>query len=474
MRVSFMTTPPFRLHRWLGPAALVAAGCVSLSPLPQYPAGPLAGVPPSTIQQVAHTEPELAPTTPAAPLPAVVTLPDAIQECMYANLRLRAKGEKVPQAMADLTTAGLIPNISLFAQYQLVPLQHTDMNNQAGPPQWDGLFTIPLDWFLFGKRVAAIEAARLNVDVASFDLADVVRTTVQQTIESFYDHLEAKALSQLAQDDLADFKRIEEIIKKQVAAGGAGQMEADRARLAVLDAQREAYLRELTVATTKAKLRPLLGRTASDPDFEVRGTLTVTKAVTPPPLAEMIALAERNRPDLLSDQVSIQQSRAALYSEQRKAKPQMSLQSGLSAQVQRRITGFPDATLFDINLTTSLPITDRNQGNIAKAQSVINQNVWTLQADTADVRAEVERTVREYGNAFARVTRDDPAALATAKSLRDATEKAVQAGGRKLLDLLDAQRAYRDRLKATVSNQADYWRSLNRLNAATGVRAGDQ
>src|SRR5262249_412248 len=258
------------------------------------------------------------------------------------NLRLRAKGEKVPQAMADLTTAGLIPNLQLFADYQLVPLQHTDINNQAGPPQWDGLFTIPLDWFLFGKRVAAIEAARLNIDVASFDLADAVRTTVQQTIEAFYDHLEAKALAQLAQDDLADFKRIEEIIKKQVAAGGAGQMEADRARLAVLDAQREAYLRELTVATTKAKLRPLLGRTASDPDFEGKGPLTVPPAVTPPPLAEMIALAERNRPDLLSDQASIQQAQAALYSEQRKAKPQMSLQSGLSAQIQRRITGFPD------------------------------------------------------------------------------------------------------------------------------------
>src|SRR5262249_14091350 len=264
--------------RWLGPAALVAVGCVSPPPLPQYPAGPLAGGPPSAIQQVAHTEPELAPTMPAATMPAVVTPPAAIQECMYANLRLRAKAEKVPQAMADLTTASLIPNLQLFADYQLVPLQHVDQNNQAGPPQWDGLFTIPLDWFVFGKRVAAIEAARLNIDVASFDLADFVRTTVSQTVEAYYDHLEAKALLKLSQDDLADFIRIEGLIKKQVAAGGAGSMEADRARLAVLDAQREVYLRELTVATTKAKLRPLLGRTATDPDFEVRGTLTVTKA----------------------------------------------------------------------------------------------------------------------------------------------------------------------------------------------------
>src|SRR5436853_615901 len=83
-------------------AALAAAGCVSPLPLPQYPSGPVAGVPSSTIRQAAHgeSEPLPPPTTPAAALPAVVTLPDAIQECMYANLRVRAKGEKVQQAMA--------------------------------------------------------------------------------------------------------------------------------------------------------------------------------------------------------------------------------------------------------------------------------------------------------------------------------------------------------------------------------------
>src|SRR5438132_7291925 len=134
--------------------------------------------------------------------------------------------------------------MQLLADTQLIPLQYTDMNNQAGPPQWDLVLTVPLDWYVFGKRVAAIEAARLNVDVASFDFADFIRTTVSQTVEAYYDHLEAKAQLQQAQDDLADVKRIEDIIKKQVGAGGAGLIDADRARLAVLDAQPEAYFRE--------------------------------------------------------------------------------------------------------------------------------------------------------------------------------------------------------------------------------------
>ena len=93
-----------------------------------------------------------------------------------------------------------------------------------------------------------------------------------------------------------------------------------------------------------------------------------------------------------------------------------------------------------------------------------------LQADLTDLRSEVEQAVETYRVALATITADDPATLKAAKDVRDKTEEAWKAGGLKLLDLLDAQRAYRDRIRASISSQADYWRALNRLNAAIGVR----
>src|SRR5262245_18056 len=98
MRAQTFEIRSLRFARWLVPTALAAAGCVSPPPLPPYPSGSVAGVPPSAIQQVAHTASE-PPIAPATLPPAVVTLPDAIQECMSTNLRLRAKGEKVQEAM---------------------------------------------------------------------------------------------------------------------------------------------------------------------------------------------------------------------------------------------------------------------------------------------------------------------------------------------------------------------------------------
>ena len=59
---------------------------------------------------------------------------------------------------------------------------------------------------------------------------------------------------------------------------------------------------------------------------------------------------------------------------------------------------------------------------------------------------------------------------ASAKDLRDAIQKAYRAGDKDLIDALDAERAYRDRVRATLGNLTDYWQALNKLNAAVGLK----
>src|SRR5205823_7339369 len=124
---------------------------------------------------------------------------------------------------------------------------------------------------------------------------------VSETVGVFYDLLEAQEQVKLSEEALKDVQRIEEITKKQVAADGAAALELHRARLAVLDAQRDLRLRKDVVAQAKAKFRPLLGRSAAEDDFAIVGTLTVQAVAPAPTLAEAFALAEQHRPDLMSD-----------------------------------------------------------------------------------------------------------------------------------------------------------------------------
>src|SRR5207247_1536462 len=79
-----------------------------------------------------------------------------------------------------------------------------DRNRQGGPPQYDANFTVPIDWWLFGKRLAATEAARLGIDVAGADYADLIRKKVAETVVAFYDLLEAQELLKLSGESVKD------------------------------------------------------------------------------------------------------------------------------------------------------------------------------------------------------------------------------------------------------------------------------
>ena len=131
----------------------------------------------------------------------------------------------------------------------------------------------------------------------------------------------------------------------------------------------ERHDRELALKKlAKAALRPFIGRTAADPDYEVEGNLTVTAVVPPPKLEEAVALAEAHRPDLLAGRKSIDHANAVVELECRRAKPQVAIQPGWTYQNQRYVDGFRNGSMFDIGISTTLPLTDRNQGNIHTRQ----------------------------------------------------------------------------------------------------------
>jgi cobalt-zinc-cadmium efflux system outer membrane protein len=160
--------------------------------------------------------------------------------------------------------------------------------------------------------------------------------------------------------------------------------------------------------------------------------------------------------------------------ERRKAKPQISIQPGWSYYNQHWMNGQANGSMFDIGISTTLPLFDRNQGNIRKAQSQVAEREFTYQGDRADALAEVEASLASYADAVEHLTLfNTQETLKAAHDLRKEMEAAYRAGDRKLIELLDAQKAYRDRIGHVIEFESDYWRTLNKLNAAVGLKAYD-
>ncbi|WP_143394043.1 TolC family protein [Fimbriiglobus ruber] len=406
----------------------------------------------------------------AAAKPAVgLTLDQAINFCLLNDPKIRAGFEAINQASADALTASLKPNPILFTDIQLLPLTRPfTVQDQGGPPQYDFQVSYPIDWYLFGKRAAAMASAALGVKQSEADYADLIRQRVTQAALAYYDLLEGRALLALAHQDVENLRTVEEASRKAVEAGGRPTVELSRVRLDLLKSLQAVRDAEVVVGTARAKLRALLGRADAAPTFELSDTLDRTFVGDPPDVEEAIELAKANRPDLRSLRVQIDKARADMDVERRKAYPDVTPQIGYTRQFQRQAIGFPDANSYMTSLTMSLPIYNRNQGNRAKAQSVYTQNILQLQSGEVDLRAELEQVSLEYRAAYQTARAVAQEQLQLAGQVRDSIVKAYAAGGRPLLDVLDAQRNYRDTYRLYISSRASYWRAVYRFHSAIG------
>ena len=182
------------------------------------------------------------------------------------------------------------------------------------------------------------------------------------------------------------------------------------------------------------------------------------------------AIAERNRPELIAARRGISASDAAVERERNRGYPQVALTSGVDYQDQQRITGFRNAYLWTVALNATLPLTDRNQGRVMAARATTQSAIANLGATTSEARVEVEQAIAEYTEAVNGVTGEDVASLKAARAVRDETLALYRKGEKDIVDALDAEKAYRDRLRNTLANLADYWQALNHVNAAVGRR----
>ena len=382
---------------------------------------------------------------------------------------MRAGFEAINQAHADALTASLRPNPTLYTDGQLLPLTRPfTVNQQGGPPQQDVQVAYPIDWYLFGKRAAAMVAASHGVKASEAEFADRARQRVADAISGFYDVLEAKALLTLARQDVTTLEQAEAATAKAVLAGGRTQIELGRLRLDLARSRQIVRDAETTLVTAKAKLRAMIGRADSDPAFDVEGSLDTPLDVTLPSAEEGFDLAVENRPDMRSYRWKSAQARANVVTETRKAYPDVAPMFGYTRQYQQKAIGFPDASSWTAAVTVSLPVFDRNQGNRSKAASVLAQSQFDYQAALIDLRAEVETTTQEFRAARDNANEMAAEQLKVAREILDAIAAAYQAGGRPLLELFDAQRNYRDTYRAYITTRANYWRAVYRYGAVIG------
>jgi cobalt-zinc-cadmium efflux system outer membrane protein len=393
-----------------------------------------------------------------------LTVPQAIQEAIAHNLDLLAKRVDIPVAEAQLITASLRPNPVLSLGADHLDWLGTGFNgvNGGGPTELSARVDLPLE--RGRKRELRIDEAVAARSVAEARVADAVRT-ISETVElDCVDVMQASESLAVARDTLRTFENLAALNDDRVRAGAASPYEAVRARVAMLQFRATVARAELDLRTASIRLRQAIGRPPSGEPIHVDG-LPALQSAGVHALASLEALALEHRPDLQAARLSEARSTADL-------RLQIALghvDFALGSEYRRQAGPTSQSNSLGLFFSAPLPVSSRNQGEIARASAEGLQASRATAALEAAIRADVRAAFETYSmtaDLLAGIERD---LLSPAEIARDTAAYAYRAGGTTLVDLIDSQRAWNDAMQSYHDAQADYRRAVAHLNSALGI-----
>ena len=397
-----------------------------------------------------------------------MTLDMAIERLVHANLDLKGRRFEIPQARADVLTAGLRGNPILYADGQIVPYGSFSRARPGGPTQYDVNISQPFD--LTGKRKARTVVATRAVKVLEAQYQDSVRVEIDAMASAFVDVLAANESVRQLQISVKGLGEVLETTKRLQARGLSGGDEVDRFTIQVrsaelgLDDAEETVKRSLRALGLTLNLGP--GEVAS---LRVQGSIRDT---APPPGDDLklIQLALGYRPDLCAYRLGVGRAEAdvALAKAERLSDVYVLYQPYTfqnNAPFQTK-----SAHSWALGVSVPLPVYNRNQGNILRPKINVVQSKTEFEALEKRVATEVEQAAREYAVTRSAVERIERDILPVAGRVRDGAEQLFRRGGSETVAYLNARREYNEVVREYRDLLVRHRRSMLALNTAVGVR----
>ena len=449
--------------------------CIALTVLAMFVAGgataqaaPAAAPAQNSQRNSTQAAPSQAPAPPAQALAQNnhaslrVSLGEAIQMALQHNHNLLAARSTIQQSQAEETTANLRPNPVLIGDAQFIPIF------QPGQFSTDYLdnsaqFDLGLS-YLFErgkKRQHRLQAAKDQTAVVTSQVADNERTLTFNVAQDFVNVELAESTLDLAQQDLASFQNTLSISQAQFNAGDISQDELLKIKLQELQFQTDVSQARLATVQDLSDLRQLLGYESVPADYDIAGQFEYQQV--PGNLEDFQAAALRNRPDLRAAQQGVTAAESQLALQKSVGKRDVTAQINYT-----HVAEVSTASLFG---QVQIPIFDRNQGEIARAQYAINQAHEQQQFTNDQVLTDVRDAYESVHSNDQIVSLYRSGYLQEAQQDRDISEYAYRRGAASLLDFLDAERSYRATQLGYRQSLAAYLLALEQLRESVGTRS---
>jgi len=374
------------------------------------------------------------------------------------NPNLRAGQLGIDEAKANEITAYLRPNpTATFLADQIDPFS-------GGPAHGPFAFLLASATFTYlherrHKRELRLESAKEATDITISGQADLERTLVFELRGAFVQTLQAKAILELARENLNYYDHILDLNRERFKAGGIAKIDMERLELQRVQYESDLQTAEVNLITAKVQLLLLLNERTNPEQFDVSGPFDFSNSI--PSRDEVRQAALESRPDL----------RAALQAlTKAKTDHQLAVANGSTDPTFGFDVGRnpPIDQYIGVSVSIPLRIFDRNQGEKLRTQIDVGRSERLNDAAKAQVLSDVDSAHATVNSTILLLQPYKSRYLQQATEVRDAIEFAYEHGAASLLDYLNAQAEYRS-LQVTYLNLVEsYLIAASQLNLAVG------
>jgi outer membrane protein len=320
----------------------------------------------------------------------------------------------------------------------------------------------------FGARAADIDARRYQLIASLLSGNRTLQDTVAEVETAYFAVLSARAMVAAQTQQEAALRASLDAVEIRLQGGLASRADQLRARAALAEAQ----LVRQTAERDQAKAEALLKQAAGVAQTQ---TLALEWDVTPPAapeagalLADLLAEAERQRPDLRALQAAAARARAEAERARAARWPSLSLAANTGRTFFLEDDRVPSTT-YSVGVNLSVPLFDG--GRLAAEARAAERDAERLQAEAESQRGQVTLEVTEayHDVRHAQAQREGVAVqFDSADESARAAAARYEAGVGSLLEWLTAQADLARARQARAQADSDWLAAFSRLNHALG------
>jgi cobalt-zinc-cadmium efflux system outer membrane protein len=386
--------------------------------------------------------------------PASVTLADLLKIVRDKSPRFAVILQRIEAARAEVVAAGVLPNPTVsYGRFDLVGGGRNTMFDGNSQEQ----VTLEMPLLIAGQRGARIEAAEKGVLAAEADVEAEYAALIHETRRLFVELLANQERVAVLEETALEMRRLTTIVGGRKEAGNASAYDALRIGVEASGIETRLETARSDQAQSAGDLALLLGL----PDWKPAAAGKLAVLGVPADTQKLLSEAELSNPDIIAAQRSETAAEAGLEKAKRERWP------GVSVQVGTVYTDSPYSNTTFAGVSVEVPIFDRNQGGMARAEAA--KQTAKLEHDYASsrIRVAIERAVGLLVRRQKTRLKFEKDVLSKLPNLKSMGESAYRLGKGTILELLDSYRSRTEmRLTEVDLLQAETEAELDALGAS--------